>query len=790
MKINYLKLRGAIGIQHGLGLEEIEIDFSLFEPGFVCLCAPNGTGKTTLIENLVPHRRTFSRKGALKHCFYLEDSFRDLRWEMNGHQYRSYITINPNNDKQEAYIYCDKEPLNDGKTGSYDPIIAKLFGSEEVFLNSVFAHQKRPKFDALDKGARKQLLIELLNFNKYENIAKTAKTKRDNLAENLNKLEGTLNYIEQELGKEESIIQILQVIEQEVQNLQNGELQTQQKNQAFQEQINQLQLKNQAQENILAQIQEIEQTISKTQQNKAAAQTQYETEKRRQEETYIINLSNLEQDKTDAKLKYHAEYNRLNTELVSTEKDITRLAKITANKERIETSVQRIKQLDTDFQTKFQQYQEKLKHQEKITGLQEKVKLQRSQIEEYQTETQIAESVPCTSYKMLHEICPLLKHVHPKLRQLADLEKTLHQTQAEIQVATSESEKITVTQEQVSAIKTELDTLRAEKWEEIQQELLTAETKLEEKKIYQNNLNQQIKTLQENNQENIITLEKRIAQAKQTHQQQITSLTENYNQRRETYDNQVTEQQTKKTALGLQIDLTIKEKLIQVKTEKETLDQTLKAIQYNLQEKQQQQAARQDQLNRIQQQKQEKLELSKKTKELSGDIADWNWLIKGLSKEGIPALKLDNAAPQLSELTNQFLSNFGDWTVSIETQKFDSKGKKLLECFDIVVNTPEGQKLIDVLSGGQLVWVDESIRQAIAVFNYRQNDIQLGTRFQDETDGPLDPERAEIYLKVMRQAHQELGLYHTFIITQRESISSQIPQRIELSKEKGINLIY
>jgi exonuclease SbcC len=80
VKIKSLKLRGAIGIWKGLGLDEIEIDFTVFEPGLVTITGKNGNGKSTILENLHPFRTMVSRSGSLESHFYLKDSHRILEF--------------------------------------------------------------------------------------------------------------------------------------------------------------------------------------------------------------------------------------------------------------------------------------------------------------------------------------------------------------------------------------------------------------------------------------------------------------------------------------------------------------------------------------------------------------------------------------------------------------------------------------------------------------------------------------------------------------------------------------
>ena len=55
MKPLYLKLKGFKGVRSGSGKDELEIDFS-GRTGLVGVAGPNGSGKTTVLDNLHPYR--------------------------------------------------------------------------------------------------------------------------------------------------------------------------------------------------------------------------------------------------------------------------------------------------------------------------------------------------------------------------------------------------------------------------------------------------------------------------------------------------------------------------------------------------------------------------------------------------------------------------------------------------------------------------------------------------------------------------------------------------------------
>ncbi|MBI9092996.1 MAG: SMC family ATPase [Desulfobacterium sp.] len=174
MKIKNIKVRGAIGFKKNLGLDEIELDLSN-QSGLIALAGPNGYGKTTLLESLSPFRTFASRSGALKHHFFLRDSFRDLSFEYGGDLYRTLVKVDADSDRSEGFIWKNGAPQVDGKVTKYNEYIVSLLGSANLFYNSVFCAQNADKLSDMTTGQVKQLFVEFLRLDRltgYENAAK------------------------------------------------------------------------------------------------------------------------------------------------------------------------------------------------------------------------------------------------------------------------------------------------------------------------------------------------------------------------------------------------------------------------------------------------------------------------------------------------------------------------------------------------------------------------------------------------------------------------------------------
>ncbi len=202
-----LKLRGAIGIRDGLGLDEIEIDFSRFSPGLIAIQGPNGAGKSSILENIHPFPQMATQSGGLSNFFTLRDSYRDFTFSMSGSTYRALILMDAKTGKSEAYLYRDGQAVNDGKMNTYKQAVEALLGSPDLFFRSIFAAQKAESITSLPPSKRKELFIELLGLSRFELYARYSKEKADTYERSAESLRARLLPMEEEVGRRGEIIE-------------------------------------------------------------------------------------------------------------------------------------------------------------------------------------------------------------------------------------------------------------------------------------------------------------------------------------------------------------------------------------------------------------------------------------------------------------------------------------------------------------------------------------------------------------------------------------------------------
>lgn len=175
MRLLNARLKGFIGIEKGLGIEEINLDLSGLS-GLIALQGDNGQGKTTLLENLQPFRTLPSRKGTLKSHCYLKDSEKELSFEFHGDTYRTLVKMNAlTTTRDEGFIWKNGDSMVDGLVSNYDQYLLDLMGSQGLFFASIFCAQNSEKLSDLRPAQLKSLFAEFLRLDRYVAWEETGK---------------------------------------------------------------------------------------------------------------------------------------------------------------------------------------------------------------------------------------------------------------------------------------------------------------------------------------------------------------------------------------------------------------------------------------------------------------------------------------------------------------------------------------------------------------------------------------------------------------------------------------
>jgi exonuclease SbcC len=171
------------------------------------------------------------------------------------------------------------------------------------------------------------------------------------------------------------------------------------------------------------------------------------------------------------------------------------------------------------------------------------------------------------------------------------------------------------------------------------------------------------------------------------------------------------------------------------------------------------------------------------------DLADWTKLGADLGRDGLQAILVDSAGPELATLANDLLlAAFGPrWSVNVITAKPDSTGKKTIECCDVsVLDTVSGEeKEIRKFSGGEGVILGESIALALSMMACRRAGTNDTTIVRDESGAALDVENGPAWVAMLRRAAEIVGCRQLLFVTHSPALVELADAVIEIPAPRG-----
>ncbi|MHB8132917.1 MAG: SbcC/MukB-like Walker B domain-containing protein [Anaerolineaceae bacterium] len=170
---------------------------------------------------------------------------------------------------------------------------------------------------------------------------------------------------------------------------------------------------------------------------------------------------------------------------------------------------------------------------------------------------------------------------------------------------------------------------------------------------------------------------------------------------------------------------------------------------------------------------------------LSQTIARYSKLEDAFGKNGIPALLIEQALPQIEEHANQLLDKLtgGAMSIRFETQS-DYKDKKRIdkkETLDIKINDLDGNtRSYEMFSGGEAFRINFAIRIALSQVLAKRSGAKLQTLIIDEGFGSQDNEGRHRLIDVIAQIKNDFA--KILIITHLDELKEMFPAKIEVEK--------
>ena len=194
MRILRLKLVNFIGIKHGLGEDEIEIDFSKSQNKVICLFGGNGSGKSTILSQLHPFKESFDDRKTL--ILDGTEGLKEIDIESNGHLYE---IVHIYAKTAQSFIKKDGVELNEnGGVRTFEDIVLKELGiSKDYFLIGKIGSNSR-NFVDLTTSERKAYIGKFLNIEDILDEYKVVNDKLKALKKEINSVGNDLSKFKDE----------------------------------------------------------------------------------------------------------------------------------------------------------------------------------------------------------------------------------------------------------------------------------------------------------------------------------------------------------------------------------------------------------------------------------------------------------------------------------------------------------------------------------------------------------------------------------------------------------------
>jgi DNA repair protein SbcC/Rad50 len=807
-----LTLKGFRGIRDGLGLDEITLDLERLagDATLIAIAGANGSGKTTIMDNLTPYNLLASRAatagpGGFSYYdhVYLPECVKDLTWAHEGRSYRSQVVIRMNGRrKTEAFLQglddggqwrpvrLDDGTVSDGRVETYTRCVESICGSAETFFTSVFAAQGKRQLNTYRNAEIKTLLADLLDQDEIRSLgakaAETARLLKAGLAAirqeqaGLAVDAGRVETARQRLDGAAARVTSAEGAKQGAQVALDAALARHARLAAEREQSRSIEARR-------AQLATERQSVLETAaQSVRALQVQDRAEGQR--------LERLDQRVADRRKQEHArrqalEQSRRRSLEVLGEADAVRGAvrRLTLA-QRLQSLRGACTQAGRERVHALTQCQGAVRlTEQKVAGIERDAGKAVLRVAELAHRFGLTDEVPCAGTD-LQGRCKLLGDAREAQALIPD---------ARAQVARWARDKADAQQELIAA-RRQCDALagapRALAWAEHREAVARERAGRLAVLASKEPACAQARAMLAETDLDLAALGPEAANIAQTPEEQAER--RQIEVSRQAIAQQLDQQTQRTTAALTRLDQAL------VALPPAYDERQLATAAHALSAEREAVTAAERSLLAAVRDAQSLEELSKQAAALAArreqaharclhvenELANWNLLARCLSNDGLIALAIDDAGPTLSALANDLLlACYGPrFTVSIHTLLETGKGERK-EGFDIVVH--DGQtgdaKSVGLMSGGERTWVEACLTRAIALYLATHTGRRYTTLFTDEADGALDAERKRMFMAMKREVLRLGGYEREFFVSQTPELTAMADAVIDLDALKA-----
>ena len=183
-------------------------------------------------------------------------------------------------------------------------------------------------------------------------------------------------------------------------------------------------------------------------------------------------------------------------------------------------------------------------------------------------------------------------------------------------------------------------------------------------------------------------------------------------------------------------------------------------------------------------QRQRRANFENACEELQKQISRHRTLERAFGKDGVPALLIEQALPQIEDKANELLDRLSDGHMSIrfvtQAEYKDKRRDDLRETLDIQISDTAGIRNYEMYSGGEAFRVNFAIRLALSKILAQRKGARLQTLVIDEGFGSQDTQGRQRLIEAINLVKHDFA--KILVITHLDELKDAFPTRVEVEK--------
>jgi exonuclease SbcC len=183
--------------------------------------------------------------------------------------------------------------------------------------------------------------------------------------------------------------------------------------------------------------------------------------------------------------------------------------------------------------------------------------------------------------------------------------------------------------------------------------------------------------------------------------------------------------------------------------------------------------------------------LESERKEFALQAGQYGKLERAFGKDGIPALLIEQALPEIESKANELLDRLSDGSMSVrfvtQSSYKDKKREGLKETLDIQLSDGAGVRDYEMYSGGEAFRANFAIRLALSEVLASRKGARLQMLVIDEGFGSQDEQGRQRLIQSINAVQDDFA--KILIITHLEELKDAFPTRIEVEKVEGGSVV-